>query len=161
VDLAVELFDPDTEGRLVSFKGVLWYGMRHEKPVIDDRKNHLFWHIHTRRVEKNNRKIGLGTAGLRLFEETAVEIGAQYADLRAEWIQFDTFLSSITKMAISQDWLEAHGLSAYKKKTGPDFGYLPTSVDEEDVESVLSANTEEIDQIRGNHFSEIRLYKKI
>ncbi|MEO5928172.1 MAG: hypothetical protein ABIO72_05615 [Patescibacteria group bacterium] len=101
----------------------------------------------------------MGGASLRAFEELTALIDKGYPELRSEWIQFDTRLSSLTRLAISQTWLDEHGLAEYRKTKGADFGYIPIVEDEKKVAAVLKEGTEELDDVQ-SHVPEIRLYKK-
>ncbi|MEO5928171.1 MAG: hypothetical protein ABIO72_05610 [Patescibacteria group bacterium] len=58
--LGVEVYSPSTERLVASFKGALNAGQQFEKNPVRDKNVHLFWHIFTRRVEKETSRKGDG-----------------------------------------------------------------------------------------------------
>lgn len=158
--LHIELFRPGSDLRIGVYKGALCVERPSQQSPVRDGNVHQVWRIYTRKIDERLRGAGLGTASLRAFEEIAQRMAEAYPLLKAEWIELLTSLTSLTKMAISQDWLEDHGLDRYKKSSGPDFGYIPRSEDEYNVKTVLSAGSTSLDTIP-SYVPQICLYKKM
>ncbi len=160
--LHIEIFHPETSDRIGMYKGALTLERSQRDSPIQDGKVHQYWRIYTRRIDEQMRGAGLGTAGLRAFEEMSARFAETNPSLKAEWIEILTSLTSLTKMAISQKWLEDHHLDQYKKSSGPDFGYVPREGDEYNTRTVLRAGTAELNDIRlDSGIPQICLYKEI
>lgn len=157
--LGIEILDMHARNRIAFCNGVLLYGKKREKPIIDDGRSHAFWHIYTRFVEKEYRHKGLGSATLQAFEQTIDRIETVYSQLGGEWIEFNTYLSSLTKILISQDWLKRHHLERFAKRFGEDFGYIPQQDDEKIIEQILEAGSEGLEDVKNKNNPEVCLYK--
>lgn len=157
----LEVLDPDIKKRVAVFKGALQFGHEGSNPVVQDGKDHAFWRIFTRRVEKTSRHRGMGSTILQAFEQLTKRIGEAYPDLQAEWITISTYLSSLTRLIISQEWLAEHHLRSFQKSSGSDFGYIPHANDIGNIPRVLEAESEELQDVSDSHLPEVRLFKKL
>ena len=71
------------------------------------------------------------------------KISQKYPDWKTEWIQVATDIAGVTKLLLSQKWLDENNMPEYKHtKGGQDLGYVPdekggTNVD--DVKKLLES----------------------
>lgn len=157
MQLHLELFNSTKDERIAVFKGALIC----EKPTSSDKKEHVYWRIYTRRVDESLRGSGIGSTCLEAYEQICRGIGDVYPSLKAEWITISTRLTSLTRLLIDQDWLKTHGLSEYARGGKTDFGYIPQPKDEKNVSLVLSAGTEELQDVTDKNTPEIELRKML
>lgn len=156
--LGIRVLNPDTGERVAMCNGIFQHAKKLDKKIIDDGKAHDYWHIYTRFVEKELRHKGLGSAMINAFEEVTRRIESEHSEMKAEWIEFNTYLASLTKMLISQEWLKEQGMEVFAKHSDRDFGYLPYKEDRDQVVSILKSKTEELSDVQKSA-PEVCLYK--
>lgn len=162
MQLHLELLDPKSHERVSIFKGALVDEL--DQPTPLNRRptdRHVYWRIFTRLIENTYRKTGIASANLRAFEQLCHRIAEQNPLLKGEWITISTYLTSLTRLIISQKWLSEHDLDTYKRSSNEDLGYIPQLENIEALLTVLDAHTEELDDVPQNGIQEIELRKTL
>ena len=158
VDLKIEAFDrelPPGKQYAANFHSALQYG----KQAAAGKDPQKFWLVFNRHVEKDYRHQGIAELFLRLTEEVALKLGHKYPNLKADWLEINTGLSSTTKLIIDQNWLKANDMWEFLHKDGRNLGYVPDA-DPWQVRRILEAGTEEFAEISDpQRYFQIKLVK--
>ena len=166
IKIKMDIFDPETKRLAASFVGAVIKEINEITDLKPDREYHVHCSIDTRKVEIPYRQLGLGSACIRAYEDICRELGEKDAAWKVEWISVYTRLESLTRLLISQKWLEKHGLSRYEKRSGMDFGYIPApkskwdeTENEAEVRDVLESGGKQAEDVFGTRVPQILLYK--
>jgi hypothetical protein len=111
----------------------------HKKEYENLNNGEPFWNTTYRMVEKEERGKGYGELALRLIKETVEKFNRE-TQLRGEYINIDSALSSLSRLIIDQQWLQDHGLGNLSKKSTQDLHFKPHPADEERAIELLQGS---------------------
>ncbi len=132
----------------------------HKEEYTDLNNEKPFWNTSYRMVEESQRGKGYGELALRVIKEIVEKFNHE-TDLKGEYINIDTALSSLARLIVDQDWLKEHDLEHLAKKSSKNLKFIPHPNDEARAIKLLQGSSADLHDIMGSNVKDVKFIRKL
>lgn len=111
-------------------------------------------------VEESQRGKGYGELAPKIIKEIVEKFNHE-TDLKGDYINIDTALSSLARLIVDQNWLKNHNLSHLVKTSKEDLNFIPHPADEARAIKLLEGTTTELKNLMNTGAKDLKFIRKL